>query len=49
VTLGTDRPWCAEAPAKVGGNPPSTASSDRPGRFIAQPRTLAPPACPPVP
>ena len=49
LTLGTERPWCAEAPAKIGGNPPSTASSDRPGRFIAQPRTLAPPACPPVP
>jgi len=49
LTLGSERPWCAEAPAKVGGNPPSTASSDRVGRFVAQPRTPAPVVCPPLP
>ena len=49
LTLGSSRPWCAEAPAKLGGNPPSTASSDRVGRFVAQPRTPAPVVCPPVP
>ncbi len=39
VTLGTDRPWCAEAPAKLAGTPPSTLGSDRIDRFQGQPRT----------
>jgi hypothetical protein len=49
LRLGTDTPWCADAPAKASGNPPSTAANDRVDRFVAQPKTAAPAACPPVP
>ena len=49
LTLGSGRPWCAEAPAKASGHPPSTAANDRAGRFVAQPGTPAPLACPAVP
>jgi hypothetical protein len=38
--------WCADAPAKTSGKPPSTARNDRPGLFIAQPRTPPPTGCP---
>jgi len=41
------RTWCADAPAKASGNPPSTAANDTAGRFIAQPKTPAPASCPP--
>jgi hypothetical protein len=44
-----DLAWCADAPAKASGNPPSTAKNDRPGKFTAQPKTPAPSACPPEP
>ena len=46
LTLGSGRPWCAEAPAKA---TPSTTANDRVGRFVAQPRTPAPLVCPAVP
>jgi predicted esterase len=38
--------WCADAPAKTSGTPPSTAKNDQPGRFVAAPKTPAPSACP---
>ena len=38
--------WCADAPAKLRGNPPSTARNDRPGTFSAQPKSPAPVSCP---
>jgi len=41
--------WCAAAPAKVSGNPPSPAKHDRPGLFVAQPKTPAPAGCPSPP
>jgi YVTN family beta-propeller protein len=41
--------WCADAPAKTSGNPPSTAKNDRPGKFTGQPKTPAPIACPAPP
>ncbi len=41
--------WCSDAPAKASGNPPSTARNDRPGKFVAQPKTPAPGACPSSP
>jgi hypothetical protein len=41
--------WCTDAPAKATGSPPSTAKNDRPGKFVAQPKTPAPGACPAVP
>ncbi len=48
VTLGGGA-WCAAAPAKMSGAPPSTAASDRPGKFVGE-RNAAPPAtCPPDP
>jgi hypothetical protein len=49
LTLGGGRPWCAEVPARVTGNPPSTSASDRVDRFVGQPKTPPPPSCPPVP
>jgi DNA-binding beta-propeller fold protein YncE len=41
--------WCAAAPAKASGNPPSTAAHDRPGLFVGQPKTPAPAVCPSPP
>ena len=38
--------WCADAPAKTSGNPPSTAKNDRVDKFVAQPKTPAPFFCP---
>jgi DNA-binding beta-propeller fold protein YncE len=38
--------WCADAPAKASGNPPSTANNDRVDKFVAQPKTPAPFFCP---
>jgi len=49
LALGGDRPWCATALAKVSGNPPTSAKSDRAGLFTAQPKMAAPLACPPTP
>ena len=43
LALGSDRPWCAAAPARAG------ASSDTPERFVAQPKTAPPAVCPAVP
>jgi|GEM_PF-1059574 len=37
--------WCAEAPARAIGNPPSTASTDAPGRFTGQSKAPPPAAC----
>jgi DNA-binding beta-propeller fold protein YncE len=47
--LGDAPAWCADAPARTQGNPPSTAKSDHPGRFRAAQKTPAPAACPPLP
>ncbi len=49
LRLGATEGWCADAPAQQKGNPPSTAKTDRPGLFKGQPKTPAPPVCPPVP
>jgi YVTN family beta-propeller protein len=38
--------WCADAPAKASGSPPSTANNDRVDKFVAQPKTAAPFFCP---
>jgi hypothetical protein len=40
--IGTGgRRYCAEAPAKLSGNPPSTARNDRVDKFVGQPNALA--------
>jgi hypothetical protein len=51
VTLqfGSGAAYCAAAPAKASGTPPSTAKYDHVDLFIAQPRTPAPTRCPPPP
>jgi sugar lactone lactonase YvrE len=49
LQLGTATAWCADAPAKASGSPPSTAQSDRVDKFTAQPKTPAPVSCPPLP
>jgi YVTN family beta-propeller protein len=41
--------WCADAPAKASGNPPSTIKNDLPGKFVAQPKTAPPSVCPAIP
>lgn len=38
--------WCAEAPAKLAGSPPSSAKTDKVDKFTGQPRTPAPASCP---
>jgi hypothetical protein len=49
LVLGSNQPWCTAALAKVKGNPPSPAASDRAGLFVAQPKQEPPLACPPAP
>ncbi len=49
LALGSDRPWCAAAPAKVSGSPPSATGNDRVGLFVAEPKMPPPLACPPTP
>lgn len=48
-TLGDGAGWCADAPAKVSGSPPSTARSDLPEKFVGHPWTPAPATCPALP
>jgi hypothetical protein len=45
VLLVGNTVYCADAPAKSSGNPPSTASNDHVDKFVAQPRIPAPPFC----
>jgi hypothetical protein len=49
LRLGSGAIWCANAPARLSGNPPSSARSDKPGRFLGQPNSAAPGSCPPTP
>ncbi len=49
LNLADSTGWCADAPAKATGNPPSTASNDRIDKFIAAKKTPAPALCPAVP
>jgi len=37
--------WCAEAPAKTAANPGTTTKYDRPGLFVAQPKSPPPAIC----
>jgi hypothetical protein len=41
--------WCADAPAKTSGNPPSTARNDNVDKFVAEPNSPAPATCPALP
>jgi YVTN family beta-propeller protein len=41
--------WCADAPAKLSGNPPVPDNNDRQDKFVGQPKTPAPASCPPKP
>jgi hypothetical protein len=45
LLVGTGAQWCAEAPAKLSGLPPSSARHDRPDRFTAASKSPPPPAC----
>ncbi|MCI0636515.1 MAG: hypothetical protein L0206_21740, partial [Actinobacteria bacterium] len=50
VVLGMgEQTWCAEAPAKLSGSPPSTATNDRVDKFVSQSNAPAPASCPPTP
>src|SRR5207249_9922062 len=46
LTLGSGATWCADVPARVSGSPPSTARNDTQDKFVGQPATPAPSACP---
>jgi hypothetical protein len=46
LRLGTAAPWCASAPAKTSGSPPSSASFDRVDRFVGTRNTPPPAVCP---
>jgi hypothetical protein len=41
--------WCAEAPAKTSGNPPSTAGNDMVDKFVGEPKSPPPSLCPAPP
>ena len=41
--------WCAEAPAKTSGNPPSTTRNDTVDKFVGEPKSPAPAMCPALP
>jgi hypothetical protein len=49
LRLGDLDGWCADDGALATGNPPSTASSDRPDLFEGAPNAPAPSVCPTVP
>ncbi len=49
LRLGTGVLFCANAPAKVSGNPPSTAASDRVDKFQAESKSPPPVTCPATP
>jgi DNA-binding beta-propeller fold protein YncE len=49
LVLGGIPGWCASVPAKLSGNPPSSANNDHIERFIGQPKTPPPAVCPAVP
>jgi YVTN family beta-propeller protein len=42
------RTWCADASAKLSGNPPSPARNDRIDKFVGEPKALAT-SCPAIP
>jgi hypothetical protein len=48
LRMGTSA-WCADAPAKVAGSPPSSARFDRVDLFMAQAKSPPPSLCPPLP
>jgi hypothetical protein len=41
--------WCADAPAKTSGNPPTTTRNDTVDKFVAEPKSPAPATCPDLP
>jgi hypothetical protein len=41
--------WCAEAPAKTSGNPPSTTRNDMVDKFVGEPKSPPPTMCPALP
>ena len=49
LRLGTQLGWCASAPARTRGVPPSPDSSDHPGRFVGAPKSPPPASCPAIP
>jgi hypothetical protein len=46
LRLGTAAPWCATAPAKTVGSPPSSASFDHVDRFVGLRNAPPPAVCP---
>src|SRR5262249_37523863 len=46
LLLGADTGWCADAPAKTSGNPPSTLRNDHVDKFVGQKNAPPPAVCP---
>jgi DNA-binding beta-propeller fold protein YncE len=46
LSFGTTLDWCADAPAKASGRPPTTAANDRQDKFVAAAKTPPPSSCP---
>jgi YVTN family beta-propeller protein len=49
VRLGANAGWCAVAPARTAGNPPSSAKFDKPGKFVSAKNIAAPGECAALP
>jgi hypothetical protein len=49
LLLGSTNGWCADAPAKTSGNPPSTARNDTVDKFVGEPKSPPPSLCPALP
>ena len=49
LTLGSGVTFCAEAPAKLSGRPPSSARNDQVDKFLGAPKAAAPEVCPVAP
>ena|GEM_PF-712481 len=46
LSFGSGLDWCADAPAKTSGRPPTTAANDKRDKFVAASKTPAPSSCP---
>jgi len=49
LLLGSTNGWCADAPAKTSGNPPSTTRNDTVDKFVGEPKSPPPSLCPALP
>jgi len=46
LSFGSTLDWCADAPAKTSGRPPTTAANDKRDKFVGASKAAAPASCP---